>query len=182
MPCRVLRIARKIGADAIDPRFVCEPHTGQQRDRAEEQSPIDRREDDQRAGELNDRPPRVVEHREDQIRHAAGVFAEDRGDAAGLQFVDALQRQTGRRVRRRTCARETCTSFVIRVACQRPQRAEHFAEHRERHHRDRDGREEPIADRSADESSAECSARAACCRARCRRRVSCRTAGSGRRG
>ena len=45
------------------------------------------------ARELDHRPPGVVHHAEDQIAHAAGVFAEDAGHAAGFQFIHPMQRQ-----------------------------------------------------------------------------------------
>ena len=69
-------------ADAADPGAMREIHDRQQQQRPEQQPPIDPGQDDQAAEQLDDRPPGVVEHGEDQLGDAAGVFAEDAGHAA----------------------------------------------------------------------------------------------------
>ena len=48
------------------------------------------------ADELDDGPPGVVEHAEDQLADAAGVLAEQARRAAGLELVDPVQREPHR--------------------------------------------------------------------------------------
>jgi hypothetical protein len=80
-------------ADAVDPGAVGEPDGRQDQQPADQQPPVDEREDRQRPGELHDRPGRVVDHREDELPDAAGVLPQDGRDAAALQLVHPVQRQ-----------------------------------------------------------------------------------------
>jgi hypothetical protein len=84
------------GADAPDPCAVAEPDDGQEDERRDEHAPVDEREDDERARELRDRAPRVVDEREDQVADAARVLAQHARGAARLDRLDPVQRQMSR--------------------------------------------------------------------------------------
>ena len=82
------------GADSADPCFVGEPDGGDEQQPPYQHFPVDEGEDEERAGELDDGAPGVVDEGEDQFGDSAGVFAEDGGDAAGFDVVDAMKRKT----------------------------------------------------------------------------------------
>ena len=103
--------------------------------------------------QLNDRPPGVVEHGENQVGNAAGVFAQDRRNAAGFQFIDAMQRQSHGMVEHLFPHRHLHALGHARGLPAAPE-ADHLRNHRHPHHRHRhDGQQVP-AIVSADESNA----------------------------
>ena len=63
-----------------------------QQQAAQHQSPVDPSQYDQAAEQLDDRPPGVVQHAENQLRNAAGVLPQEAGRAAGAAGV-SLRRQ-----------------------------------------------------------------------------------------
>ena len=78
------------------PEPVGDRHRRRQEDRPEQQPPVDPDQDRQPAEELDHRPPRVVQHAEDQLAHAAGVLAEQAGDAPRLELIHPVQREPRR--------------------------------------------------------------------------------------
>ena len=57
------------------PRQVGENGDAEEQQRKHQQAPIDDGKHDQAADELDHRPPRVVDHAEDEVADGAGVFA-----------------------------------------------------------------------------------------------------------
>ncbi len=77
------------GSDAVDPLSVGDPDGGDEEDAADDESPIDGGENEEGSDELDDGAPGVVEEREEEITCGACVFAEEPGDAAALEGLDA---------------------------------------------------------------------------------------------
>ena len=160
---RVLRMSRKIGRiRPIQVRCVSQT-VGSSASDPEQQPPVDKRQDDQAAEQLDDRPPGVVEHGEDQVGDAAGVFAEDRRDAAGFQLVHAMQRQSHGMVEDLLPHRHLHALGHARGLPAAPE-AEQFRRRRQHHHADRDDRQQVPAIGAADESSAAARAGSGCSR------------------
>ena len=82
------------GTDAADPGAMGEPDCWKEDDRSEQQFPIDEGEDNEASEQLDDGSEGIVDHGEDEVGDAAGVFAEDGCDAAGFQVVDAVEGKT----------------------------------------------------------------------------------------
>ena len=78
------------------PEPVGQDRPGSQGQGPEQEPPVTQARIDQAADELDDRPPGVVEHAEDQLADAAGVLAEQARRAPGLELVDPVQREPGR--------------------------------------------------------------------------------------
>ena len=81
------------GSDTTDPGLLCEPRCGDERERADQKPPVGPGEDRERPGELHNGSPGVVEHAEEQVGGLPRVFAQETGRAAGLDLVDAVQRE-----------------------------------------------------------------------------------------
>ena len=79
--------------DAVDPGAMAHIDGRNEQEAEEGHPPIDPGEHDQAADQLQDRPPRVVEHAEDQLRHAAGIVAQEARRPARLELIHAVQRQ-----------------------------------------------------------------------------------------
>ena len=90
-------------ANPTDPSSMREIDSGEQDDRSQQQPPINHREDDEAARELDQRPPGVVEHAEDQVSHGARIFAQQTDHPARLQLIHAVQGQS-HSVRKNTSA------------------------------------------------------------------------------
>ena len=119
---RVQRMSRKIGRIRLIQVRCVSQTVGNSASEPSKQPPIDGGENRQAAEQLDDRAPRVVDHGEDQVGDAAGVFTQDGRDAAGFQFVHAMQRKADGVVEDGFAHTDTCTRLVMRVACQRLQR------------------------------------------------------------
>ena len=85
--------AAMLRSNAADPRAMRRVHQRHGNQCAQQQPPIDPRQNAQAAHELNDRPPGVVQHAEHQLADAAGVLPQDARRAARLELLNAMQRQ-----------------------------------------------------------------------------------------
>src|SRR5919112_1526279 len=78
------------------PEPVREDYPGRQADPPQHQPPVEQGQRDPPAGELNDRPPGVVQHAEDQLSDPAGVLADEARTSPRIAPTDPVQRRPGR--------------------------------------------------------------------------------------
>ena len=83
------------GAEDPGPEHARDGDHRDEKDAAEEHPPVDPGEDDKPADELHQRPPRVEQHREDELADPAGIVAQQRAGPSGAELVDAVEREPG---------------------------------------------------------------------------------------
>ena len=81
-----------LGPNTTDPRTVCHVDKRKNNHCAEQQLRVNPRQDTETADELDDSPPGVVQHSEDQLTHAAGILPKNACRTAGFELMDAIQR------------------------------------------------------------------------------------------
>ena len=79
--------------NATDPGAVREIDQRHDHQRTEQQSTVDPGQNAQTAGQLNDRPPWVVQHAEHQIANRSGILPQHAGGSTRLQLLHAVHGQ-----------------------------------------------------------------------------------------
>ena len=86
----------KLRANSVNPGPMRHKDGWQEDNRPQQHRPVDPSQDCQTADQLNDGPPGIEQHPEDQFPDAPSILTQNRGDATRTNFLDPMQWQTNR--------------------------------------------------------------------------------------